>query len=97
LFIFMNNFCIATCLFSVTKHLRDNTRTWSIYLGYILQGIFLVFTPSVGVKYFWVNLDRIAYRYAYSQCRSSAYVGGVYMILILRAWQTSHNASTKLD
>ena len=24
------------------------------------------------------------------QCRSSAYVGGLYVILILRAWQTSH-------
>jgi hypothetical protein len=32
-----------------------------------------------------------------SQCRGSAYVSGVYVILILRAWQTSHKASTKLD
>ena len=42
----------------------------------------------------------MAYFYAYPQCRSSAYVGGVYVILILRAWQTSYKGQqslTKLD
>ena len=34
--------------------------------------------------------------YAYSQCRSSAYVGDVYVILILRAWQTSHEGQQSL-
>jgi hypothetical protein len=36
-----------------------STRTWSIYLvdGKPNKHIFLVFTPSVGVKYFWVDLD----------------------------------------
>jgi hypothetical protein len=33
---------------------------------------------------------------AYHQCRSSAYVGGVYVILILRAWQTSHKGQQSL-
>ena len=33
---------------------------------------------------------------AYSQCRSRAYVGGVYVILILRAWQTSHKGQQSL-
>jgi hypothetical protein len=64
--------------------LRDSNRTWSIYLENILLRIFLVFTPNVGVKYFWVDLDGMAFFCAYPQCRSSAYVGGVYMILILR-------------
>jgi hypothetical protein len=35
--------------------------------------------------------------YAYQQCRSRAYVGSVYVILILKLWQISHKASTKLD
>ena len=33
---------------------------------------------------------------AYPQYRSSAYVGGVYVILILRAWQTSHKGQQSL-
>jgi hypothetical protein len=51
----------------------------------ILSSIFLVFTASVGVKHFWVDLDRMACFCAYPLCRSSVYVGGVYVILILRA------------
>jgi hypothetical protein len=42
----------------------------------------------------------MAYCCVYALCKSSAYVGGVYMILILRAWQTSHKgqqSSTKLN
>jgi hypothetical protein len=30
------------------------------------------------------------------QCKSSAYVSGVYVILILRAWQTSHKGQPSL-
>jgi hypothetical protein len=35
-----------------------STRTWSIYLvdGKPTKHVFM-FTPSVGVKYFWMNLD----------------------------------------
>ena len=51
----------------------------------ILSKIFLVFSASVGVKHFWVDLDGMAYCCAYPQCRSSAYLDGVYVILILRA------------
>ena len=87
---FMNNFCIATCLFSAQNFWEIATRTWSIYLVDILSSIFLVFTQNVGVKHFWVDLDRMACFCAYPQCWSSAYLDGVYMILILRAWQASH-------
>ena len=41
------------------KTLREiSTRTWSIYLvdGKPIKHVF-VFTPSVGVEYFWVDLD----------------------------------------
>ena len=33
---------------------------------------------------------------AYPQYKSSAYVGGLYVILILRAWQTSHKGQQSL-
>ena len=57
LFLLLNNFCIAPCLFSATKLLRDSTRIWSIYLvdGKPNKHVF-VFTPSVGVEHFWVDL-----------------------------------------
>jgi hypothetical protein len=44
-----------------------------------------VFAPSLGVKYFWMDLDGKHVIASIPQCRSSAYVGGVYVILILRA------------
>jgi hypothetical protein len=56
-----------------------------------------VFTPSVGVEHFWVDLDR---RHVFAPTpngRSSAYVGGVYVILILRAWQISHKGQQSLN
>ena len=56
----------------------------------ILQGIFLVFTPSIRVKHLWVDIGGMVCFCAYPQYRGSAYVGGVYIILILRACQTSH-------
>ena len=58
--------------------------------------MFLVSTPSVEVEHFWVDLDRMACCCAYPQCRSSAYLGGVYMILILRACQTSYKGQQSL-
>jgi hypothetical protein len=56
----MNKFCIATCFFSAIKLLRDSNKNLKHLFGDILLGIFLVFTPSVGVKYFWVDLDGMA-------------------------------------
>jgi hypothetical protein len=81
----MNNFCIATCLFSATKLLRDSNKNLEHLFGEYPWGIFLVFTLSVRVKHFWVDLDGMACCCTYPQCRSSVYVGGVYVILILRA------------
>jgi hypothetical protein len=97
IFFFMNNFCIATCLFSTIKLLRDSNKNLEHLFGGYPMGMFFIFTPSVGVKHFWVDLDRMACFCTYPQCRNSACVGGVYMILILRAWQISHKASMKLD
>ena len=54
-----------------------------------------MFTPSVGVKHFWVDLDGMAC-FLPTGCRSNAYVGDVYVILILRAWQTSHKGQQSL-
>ena len=82
----MNNFCIAPCLFSVTKLLRDSNKNLEhLFGGYPIKNVFLVFSSSVGVKHLWVDLDGMACFCAYPQCWSSAYVGGVYVILILRA------------
>ena len=55
-----------------------------------------MFAPSVGVKHFWVDLNGMACFYTYPQCKSSAYLGGVYMILILKAWETSHKDQQSL-
>ena len=57
-FFLMNNFCIAPCLFSATKLWEIATRTWNIYLvdGKPIKHVFL-FTPSVGLEQFWVDLD----------------------------------------
>jgi hypothetical protein len=71
----MNNFCIAPCLFFATKLLRGiSTRTWRIYLvdEKPIKHVF-VFTPSVGVEKFWVDLNR-KHVFVYSQCRSSRYM-----------------------
>ena len=54
----MNNFCIAPCLFLATKLLRDSNKNLEhLFGGWNLSGIFFMFTPSVGVKHFWVDLD----------------------------------------
>ena len=97
---FMSNFCIAHASFLHSNCWRDSNKNLEHLCGENLWSILLVFSPSVGVKYFWVDLDRMAYCYAFPQCRSSAYLGGVYVILILRAWQTSHKGQqglTKLN
>ena len=55
-----------------------------------------MFTPSVGVKHFLIDLDGMACYCTYPQRRSSSYLGGVYVILILRARQTSHKGQQNL-
>ena len=55
---FMNNFCIAPCLFSATKLLRDSKQKLRAFIwSGNLTRIFLVFSSSVGVKHSWVDLD----------------------------------------
>ena len=74
--LFLNNFCIAPCLLSTTKLLRDSNKNLEhLFDVYPIKNIFGV----------------------YSQCRSKTFLDGVYVILILRACQNSHKASTKLD
>ena len=53
----MNNFCIVPCFFSATKLLRDTNKNLEHLFGGYPMNMFVVFTPSVGVKYFWVDLD----------------------------------------
>ena len=69
------------------KTLRDSNKNLEHLFGgwKNLSSIFLVFTPSVGVEHFWANLNGMACFCVDPQCRSSAYLGGVYVILILRA------------
>jgi hypothetical protein len=43
-----------------------------------------VFTPSVGVEHFWVDLDGRHVFVPTPKGRGSAYVGSVYVIFILR-------------
>jgi hypothetical protein len=95
----MNNFSITTCLFSATKLLRDNNKNLKHLFGeYPIGYIFCVYSQCRS-KTFLGGSRRKGIFLRLPQCRSSAYVhvGGAYVILILRAWQTSHKASTKLD
>jgi hypothetical protein len=48
------------------------------------------YLPSTRSKSFLGWSRWKTYFCSYPQCRSSAYVGGVYVILILRAWQIAH-------
>ena len=94
---FMNNFCIALCFFSATKLWERCQHELRAFIWWInLSSISLIFSPSIGVKHFWVDLNEMVYCCANPQCRSSAYVGSVYVILILRAWQTSHKGQQSL-
>ena len=72
-------------LLTATKLLRDSNKNLEHLFGGYPIGHFLVFTPSVRVKHFWMAPDGMTCFCAYPQYRSSAYVGGVYVILILRA------------
>ena len=69
------------------KTLREiSIRTWSIYLadGKPNKHVF-GFTPSVGVEHFWMDLDGRHVLRTPSVGAAGVYVGGVYVILILRA------------
>jgi hypothetical protein len=41
------------------KTLRDSNKNFGVFIWWMenLTNMFLVFTPSVGVEHFWVNLD----------------------------------------
>ena len=71
--------------FSVTKLLRDNNKNlehlfggWKTY-----QTCFFMFTPSIGVEHFLVDLDGRHVLHTPSVGATGIY--GAYMILILRA------------
>jgi hypothetical protein len=51
----MNNFCIAHASFLHRKYLRDSNKNLEHLFGGNLYRIFLVFSPSVGEKHFWVE------------------------------------------
>jgi hypothetical protein len=81
---------------SATKLWRDNNKNFEHLsrgcpIGYFLDGYSQCKSKTFSGGFRWKN------ECVYSQCRNSAYVDGVYVILILRAWQTSHKASTKLN
>ena len=58
-FFSFSNFCIAPCHFAATKLLREiSKRAWSIYFEWEPNKHIFVFTPSVGVEHFWVDLNR---------------------------------------
>ena len=54
---FMNNFCIAHASFLYSNCWRDCNKNLQHLCGGNLWSIFLVFSPSVGVKHFLVDLD----------------------------------------
>ena len=84
-FFFMNNFCIAPCLFSTTKLLRDGNKNLEhLFGGYPIGYIFGVHSQCKS-KTFLGGSRWNGMLLRLPQCRSSAYVGGVNMILILRA------------
>ena len=95
---FMNNFCIAPCLFSATKLLRDSNKNLEhLFDGYHIKTIFGVNSQCRSKTFFFGGSRWNGMFLCLPRCSSRAYVGGVYVFLILRAWQTSHKASTKLD
>jgi hypothetical protein len=93
----MNNFCKAQASFWQQNFWEIAIRTWSIYLvdKKPIKNIFGVYSQCKS-KIFLGGSKWNAMFYAYFQCRNSAYVGGVYVILILRAWQTSHKGQQSL-
>jgi hypothetical protein len=69
----MNNFCIAPCLFSVTKLWEIAIRTWSIYLVDEKPNMFLC-SPQCRNRTFLGGSRWRACFCAYPQCRSSRYM-----------------------
>ena len=78
------------------KTLRDSNKNLEhLFGGWKIYQACFVFTPSVGVKYiFFVDLDGMYVLRTPSV--GAASICGVYMILILRAWQTSHKGQQSL-
>ena len=84
-------------LFSATKLLRDSNKNLEhLFEGWKTYQEFFGVHSQCRSKTFWVDLNGMACFCAYPYCRSSAYVGGVYVILILRARQTSHKIQQSL-
>jgi hypothetical protein len=54
-FLFLNNFCVAHASLLQWKWLRDSNKNLKHLFCSNLYGIFLVFSPSVGVKHFWMD------------------------------------------
>ena len=77
------------------KTLRDSNKNLEYLFGAwkTYQACF-VFTPSVGVKHFFVDLDER--HVLLTPSVGAAGICGVYVILILRAWQTSHKGQQSL-
>ena len=85
--VFMDNFCIAPCLFSATELCERYQQELGALIWWMEKPNKHVFvlTPSVGVKHFGVHPNGMACFCAYPQCRSSAYISSVYVTFILRA------------
>ena len=81
----MNNFCIAHVSFLQQNFERDINKNFGAFIlsGWKTYQACFVFTPSVGVKLFLVDLDG---RHVLHTPRvGAAGICGVYVILILRA------------
>ena len=93
---FMNNFCIATCFFSATELLRDsNKKLEHLFGGYHIKNSFGVYSQCRSKTLLGGSKSKDMFL-RLPQCRSSAYLDSVYVILILRAWQTSHKGQQSL-
>ena len=53
----MNNFCIAHASFLQQNLLRDSNKKFEHLFEVETYQACFVFTPSVGVKHFWMDLD----------------------------------------
>ena len=87
---FMNNFCIAHA-----SSLQQNFGALIWWMEKPIKHIFGVHSQCRGKTFFGGSGWKTCFC-AYPQCRSSAYLCGVYVILILRAWQTSHKGQQRL-
>jgi hypothetical protein len=54
-FLFLNNFCIAHASLLQWKYLSDSNENLEHSFCSNLYGIFLVFSPSVGINFFWMD------------------------------------------